>query len=103
VTESVPAGDSRSMACGRDASGFAIDAEQFVARFADAEAYSADQAYQLLHAELKDYEARACAPELLGATLKAGLSPLVRRALLDKLPSTDTATVRWPLRQANLP
>lgn len=81
-------------ACAADARIFARDAVTLVAHSSTNAAYPADLYYTIIREDFADFEARACAPRLLGPALKARLTPKQRAALVAALPRTMADVIR---------
>lgn len=85
---------SSPAACAADARIVARDAVAFVQHSTGISAYPADLYYMIIREDLADFEARACAPTLLGGPLRARLTPKQRAVLVDGLPTTLATVIR---------
>jgi len=81
-------------ACAADARVFARDAVALVTHSSSNAAYPSDLYYTIIREDFADFEARACAPRLLGPPLEARLTPKQRAALVAALPRTMADVVQ---------
>src|SRR5581483_9352502 len=83
--------------CAVDAQTFLRDSRIFLDHYGAEAAYPADLYYVILREDFADFQARACAPAVLGKALRAGLSAAERRRFVDALPATMAGVVRQGL------
>jgi hypothetical protein len=88
------AASTNPKACTTDAGAFARDARALVLHSSAATAYPADLYYVIVREDFADFQASRCVPKLLGAALRARLSPHQRTALAADLPRALADVVR---------
>jgi len=90
----IAAGAADPRACRIDARAFANGAVLYLQHSGPKAAYPADLYYVILREALGDFQAHECDPALLGAALRARLTPAQLKAFADDLPATMAAAVR---------
>lgn len=80
--------------CVRDGRIIARDGRSFLRHFGASAAYPADLYYMIVREDFADFEARQCDPKLLGAALRARLTPGQRTALAADLPTAMAVLIR---------